>query len=474
MGNNQTPQKTKLTAIVLAAGYGRRMHSTLSKPLHPVAGIPMMTRIIKALKDFAQDNFIDLTIRVVTNKKTADQMQSIPLLENLMYIEQDPPNGTGDAVQIACNADPIDSEAVLILNADHPLITASHLKSIFTSFINANTDMAIVTAIMENPASLGRVVRKNGHIHHIVESHEAEDQILAIKEVNTGIYIAETKILYKLLPQLSTPSAKSQTEVYLTGLIPLFKQKTQKDVLGICMDEDVAYGVNSQQELAKATYKAFQRKSQALMDAGVTLIDPHTTYIEDDVVVETASVIHPNVFIKGKSHIGKNTIIEPHCILKDVNLDQNVHVKAGSYLENTNVGEQACIGPYARLRPQTVIGPSCRIGNFVEIKKAKLGRQVKVAHLSYLGDVDIGSHVNIGCGVITCNYREDHKKYKTQIDDHAFVGSDVQLVAPVKVGQGAIIGSGSTITKDVPANSLAIGRAKQVIKPDWAKLKKRS
>ena len=469
MENNKTLQK--LTAIVLAAGHGRRMHSTLPKPLHPVAGIPMITRIIKALKDFAQDNLIDLKIRAVTNKKTSDQMQNIALLNDLTYIEQDPPKGTGEAVQIACNTDPIDSEAVLILNADHPLLTASHLKSICTAFANADTDMAVVTALMENPGSLGRVVRKGNHIHHIVESHDATDQILAIKEVNAGIYIVQTQILYELLPQLS---AKSQTEIYLTDLIPLFQQKAKKNVLGICMDEDVAYGVNSQQELAKATHKAFQRKNQALMDAGVILIDPHTTYIEDDVTIDVASVIHPNVFIKGKSYIGKNTIIEPHCILKDVTIAHNVSVKAGSYLENVNVGEQSSIGPYARLRPQTHIGTSCRIGNFVEIKKANLGSHVKVAHLSYLGDVDIGSYTNIGCGVITCNYREDHKKYKTQIEDHVFVGSDVQLVAPVKVEQGAIIGSGSTITKDVPANSLAIGRAKQVIKPNWANTKKRS
>lgn len=462
-------KKQTLTVIVLAAGHGSRMQSHLPKPLYPVAGKPMILRLIQAIQGLKGK--LDLKTRIVVNQKGKKQIsEALISFEDVFYVEQESPKGTGDAVKLAFQAKPIESDLTLILNADHPLITSQHLNQIVQAFQNQVADLALVTAIMDKPGSLGRVIKDNGKIQKIVESHQADSQVLKIKQVNAGIYLAKTQVLSHILPDLSYPSKDSkQTECYLTDILPLFlKSKMQKDVLDICMDEDVAYGVNSQQDLAVATQRAFQRKNQHLMSDGVTLIDPQTTYIEDDVQIQPGTLIYPNNFFKGKSQIGKDCLIESNCTLQDVFLEDGVQVRAGSYLEDCQVGHHCLIGPYARLRPQTHIGPHCKIGNFVELKKAKLADHVKASHLSYLGDVDVESNVNIGCGVITCNYREDHKKYKTHIAKDVFVGSDVQLVAPVKVGQGAIIGSGSTITKDVPAGSLALSRGEQVIKPEWA------
>jgi bifunctional UDP-N-acetylglucosamine pyrophosphorylase/glucosamine-1-phosphate N-acetyltransferase len=225
--------------------------------------------------------------------------------------------------------------------------------------------------------------------------------------------------------------------------------------------------VNNQEELASATRLAFKRKARQLMESGVMMIDPSTVYIEDTVAVEPAALLYPNVFLRGETSVGAYTVIESGCIITDTKIADNVHVKAGCYFDRSTVGANAEMGPYAHLRPGSEIGEECKDGNFVEMKKEKFAKRAKASHLTYLGDAEIGENTNIGCGVITCNYAADRKKYQTKIGKDVFVGSDSQFIAPVSVGDGAYIGSGSTITKDVPPGALAVSRTKQTIREDY-------
>ncbi len=307
-------------------------------------------------------------------------------------------------------------------------------------------------------------MRHHGELRAIVEAADASADTLKITEVNTGIYIVRSEILAEYLPKITNHNSKG--EFYLTDIISLCQEAGEK-VAVIAARAAVGFGVNTQEELAKATSILFDRKRKALMEAGVVMIDPKTTYVEDEVEIGLGSVVYPNVYLRGRTRIGTVCMIEPGCYIAHTAIEDGVHVKAYSYFENTVIRTRAQIGPFARLRPETEVGAEAHVGNFVEMKKTKFGARSKAGHLTYLGDATIGEDVNIGCGTITCNYAVDKMKYRTVIGDRVFVGSDTQFVAPVEIGADAVIASGSTITKDVPAKSLAIARGQQVNKENW-------
>lgn len=446
----------KLTMIILAAGKGTRMKSPLPKVLHPVAGRPMIEKVIDASK---KAGVSDLRLIVGHGQKL---VRSVVEPMGVICFAQEHQLGTADAVRSA-QIETIEGD-VVIMNGDHPLIEAEDIQKFVKVFRDEKCDLAVVTAVVKKPDAFGRIVRHMGQIKAIVEAKDASADTLKIKEINTGIYIVKAEVLAEYLPQIKNHNAKN--EFYITDLISLCLEDQCK-VMPIKASAKVAVGVNTQSELAKATKLLFLRKARRLMEEGVLIIDPNATYIEESVQVGPGSVIYPNVFLKGRTKIGSFTVIEPQVFMSDAEIGDSVQIRAGTYIEQTIVQAKASVGPYARLRPETNIGEEAHVGNFVEMKKVSFGKKSKAGHLTYLGDAEIGEDVNIGCGTITCNYAADRKKYKTKIGNRVFVGSDTQFVAPIEVGDDAVIGSGSTITKNVPASALAVARAKQFVKENY-------
>lgn len=344
------------------------------------------------------------------------------------------------------------------------MIEGSDVKDFIRIFRDEKCDLAVVTAEVKNPAEFGRIVRHKGDLAAIVEAKDASADTLKIREINTGIYVVRASVLTDYLPKISNNNSKK--EFYITDLISMCITDKLK-VQAIKSTPKVAVGVNTQIELAKATRLLFKRKALRLMEEGVLMIDPKTTYVEESVTIGAGTVIYPNVFIRGKSKIGQFSVIESNSFISDSLIGDSVQVRGGCYLEKAEIHSKASVGPFARLRPETVIGEEAHVGNFVEMKKVNFGKKSKAGHLTYLGDAEIGEEVNIGCGTITCNYAADKKKYKTKIGNRVFVGSDTQFVAPIEIGDDALIGSGSTITKDVPAKALAVARGKQIIKENY-------
>ena len=446
----------KLTVIALAAGKGTRMKSPLPKVLHPVAGRPMIEKVIQASKQAGA-----IEVRVVVGHGQNLVRQVVEPMGVACYVQEEQA-GTAHAVRCA-KPENIEGD-VIIMNGDVPLIEAHEIKEFVRVFREEKYDLAVVTAVVKKPGDLGRIVRHHGDIAAIVEAKDASAETLKIAEINTGIFIAKAEILAEYLPKIQNNNAKK--EFYITDLVSLCIQDQCK-VQAIKSTPKVAVGVNDQKELAKATRLIFQRKALRLMEEGVLMIDPRTTYVEESVEIGAGTVIYPNVFIRGRSKIGSFSVIESNCFISDSEIGDSVQVRGGSYLESSLVHSKASVGPYARLRPETEIFEEAHVGNFVEMKKVKFGKKSKAGHLTYLGDADIGEEVNIGCGTITCNYAADKKKYKTKIGNRVFVGSDTQFVAPLEVGDDAVIGSGSTITKNVPAKALAVARGKQFIKENY-------
>jgi bifunctional UDP-N-acetylglucosamine pyrophosphorylase/glucosamine-1-phosphate N-acetyltransferase len=452
-----TPKEpNKLAMIILAAGKGTRMKSPLPKVLHPVAGRPMIEKVIHASKKAGATD-----LRVIVGHGQALVRSVVEPLGVTCFVQENQ-LGTADAVKSA-QVETIEGD-VIIMNGDHPLIEAADIMNFLQIFREEKCDLAVVTAVVKSPGEFGRIIRHAGNLKAIVEAKDASADTLKIREINTGIYVAKASVLAEYLPQIQNHNAKK--EFYVTDLISLCIEDDCK-VMAIKASPKVAVGVNNQIELAHATKLIFQRKAKRLMEEGVLMLDPACTYIEESVEVGAGSVIYPNVFLRGATKVGSFSVIEPQVFISDSIIADSVQIRAGSYIEQSVIHSRATVGPYARLRPQTSIGEEAHVGNFVEMKKVKFGKKSKAGHLTYLGDADIGEDVNIGCGTITCNYAADKKKYKTIIGNRVFVGSDTQFVAPIEVGDDAIIGSGSTITKNVPAKSLAVARGKQIIKENY-------
>lgn len=455
---NQKEKNRPVTAIVLAAGKGTRMASPLPKVLHPVAGQPMIVRIIETCRK-AEIADVRLVVGHGLNLvKTVVESLGVQIFIQAQQL------GTADAVKSA-QPETIEGD-VVILNGDHPLVQPEDLEQFLKEFRQSHLDLAVVTAELKNPGEFGRIVRHKGILAAIVEAKDASAETLKIREVNTGIYLVKADVLAEFLPMIKNNNSKK--EFYLTDLISL-AQENQLKMDAIKGNRRVSRGVNNQIELAKASLVLFRQNAKKLMEQGVLMTDPTTVYIESTVSVGAGSVIFPNVHLRGSTQVGSFSVVEPNCFIVDSKIGDSVQIKAGSHLEKATLHNKSAVGPYARLRPDTEIGEEAQVGNFVEMKKVKFGKKSKAGHLTYLGDAEIGEEVNVGCGTITCNYAADRQKYKTKIGNRVFVGSDTQFVAPVTVGDDAVIGSGSTITKDVPSKALAVARGKQFVKEDYNK-----
>ena len=448
----------RTTAIILAAGQGTRMKSKLPKVLHKVLGKPMVQWVIDCL-----------TAAGVTDKITvlghgAEQVATV-VGEQTSIVYQTEQLGTGHAVMQGVKALGTENDCVIVICGDTPLLQADTIKSLLAKHNAEKNMVTVLTAQASDPTGYGRIVRNGAQIEAIVEQKDATEEEKTITEINTGTYCFNQQFLLQYLPTLTTNNA--QKEYYLTDLIKIANQN-QFPVGGYQLDDfSESLGVNNRVQLAQAEQVLRQRKCNEVMLAGVTLIDPASTYIGADVVIGNDTIIYPNVVLEGATVIGSDNIIGMNCRFVDSIIGDNNDIQSTTIVEST-VGNGCKIGPMAYLRPGTVLADQVKIGDFVEVKKSKIGTGTKIPHLSYVGDAVVGSSVNIGCGTITCNY-DGVNKYQTTIKDNAFIGSNTNLVAPVVVEEKAFIGAGSTITKDVPADTLAVVRGELRLKDDWSK-----
>lgn len=448
----------KLKTLILAAGKGTRMKSDMPKVIHKVNGVPMITKIIDTLSGLNPEENI-----LILGHKKEEVLKVVG--ENCDYVLQTEQLGTGHAViQAKEKLEGYDGD-VMILCGDTPLLRESTLKSLYDYHKESGAVTTILTSIYENPFGYGRIVKEDGLVKAIVEEKEASEEIKKIKEVNAGVYCFNSKELFKALDKIDNNNEKG--EYYLTDVIGIQVSENKKVQSFILEDKMEILGVNSKVELTQAGKVLRDRKNRELMEEGVILIDPETTYVEESVKVGRDTVLYPGVVLQGKTVIGENCEIIGNSRIIDSVLGNNIRVES-SVIEESILEDGVTMGPFAHIRPKSLLKEKVHIGNFVEVKKSTLEKGVKAGHLTYLGDAQVGENTNIGAGTITCNY-DGVNKSKTVIGKDAFIGSDSMLVAPVNIGEKALIGAGSVITKDVPSNSLAVSRSKQIIKTDWRK-----
>ena len=443
-----------LSVVILAAGKGTRMRSSKPKVVHPIAGKPMVMHVIDSAKEIKVEQII------VVAGHEIEQVTALLTDQDVEIVEQKEQLGTGHAVDQAL---PLvkPGNQVVVLYGDVPLIKASTLEALVAS--TPENGIGLLTVELAVPTGYGRIVRENDAIVAIVEQKDATDEQLMIKEVNTGILSANETNLKKWLSRIDNNNA--QGEYYLTDTIAMAANEGGVKACHPQTEIEVE-GVNSRIQLAQLE-RAFQEQlANGLMENGVTLLDPKRIDIRGELICAQDVLIDVNTIFEGKVVIETGAIIGPNCVLKNCTIGQDSQIKANSVIEESTVGKHCQIGPFARLRPGTSLQDEAFIGNFVETKKAFFGKKSKASHLAYVGDAIIGENVNIGAGVITCNY-DGANKFTTRIEDNAFIGSDSQLVAPVTIGKGATIGAGTTVTKDVHADELCISRVKQKHIQDW-------
>jgi len=456
----------RLAVVILAAGEGTRMKSATAKVLHPVMGKPMISHVVDAAAELAPSR------TVVVVGVQAGQVKEKLGGSKISFALQKRQRGTADAVKAAMPALEGFSGDLVVLYGDTPLIRAQTLKELVRTHRRRKAGLTLLTAEPDDPAGYGRIIRDGkGAVIRIVEHKDADRDQKKIKEINPGLYCYDLAFLKKALPKVGKNN--KQGEYYLTDLVEIAVKNGVKIASARIGDPKEIIGINSRKDLAAAAAAMRERTNDRLMLAGVTIEDPDRTWIEPDVKIGKDSVIEPDTRIAGKTVIGTGCRVAMGSRLDNARIGKGVNIKTGSVIEDSQVGEAADIGPYARLRPGSVIGKNVRIGNFVETKKAVIGEGTKSSHLSYIGDAKIGRNVNIGCGFITCNY-DGKDKWVTVIEDDVFVGSDSQTVAPVKIGKGAYIGSGTTVTRDVPAEALVLARAPLAVKEGWAGRKNKS
>ncbi|AEB74827.1 bifunctional N-acetylglucosamine-1-phosphate uridyltransferase/glucosamine-1-phosphate acetyltransferase [Clostridium botulinum] len=445
------------SAVVLAAGKGKRMKSTLPKVLHKVSGKEMINQVIDTLrKSDIQD--IDLVIG-----NGAEEVKKATEDRKVMYSIQSEQLGTGHALM--CAKDFLEGKdgVVAVFTGDAPLITSKTVKDLIEFHNKGEFKATILTALVNNPFGYGRIIRDNsGEVKKIVEHKDCTSDELKVNEINSGMYCFDIKELLNNLDKLQNNN--SQGEYYLTDIIELLKEKGCK-VGAISVDSDEIRGVNSRVQLAEAEEILRLRINNMHMENGVTLIDPKNTYIGSDVVIEEETVIYPGNVIEGNTVIKKGCILYPNSRIKDSVIESKVEIQSSVILES-HVGKNTTVGPFAYIRPESNIGEGARIGDFVEIKKSTIGNGTKVSHLTYIGDAEVGSDCNFGCGTVVVNY-DGKTKNKTIIGDNSFIGCNTNLVSPVEVEDNTYIAAGSTITKKVEAGDLAIARAKQVNIKGW-------
>ncbi len=456
-----------LAAVVLCAGQGTRMNSGKAKVLHPLMGRPIAYYpIVRALELGASS-----VVAVVGYQADEVKKALTPLFRQqpLGFALQEQQRGTGDAVASARQALKGFSGAVLILYGDVPLLTSQTLTRLVEAYRAGPGPLALITCRPEDPTGYGRVLRGPGRrVAGVVEQKDATAEQRLITEVNAGIYLADAKFLWSALDKLTPQNA--QAELYLTDIVALAAK--QGEVAAVEAKATETAGVNDRAQLAAAADVLRERINARHMKAGITLLHPASTLIEEGVEIGPDASIGPFVSLHGECEIGAGVSIGQGSVLTHSTVGDGTEIRPYSVLEEAVVGPRCHIGPFARLRPGTMLDEGVHIGNFVETKKARLKKGSKANHLAYLGDAEIGANCNIGAGTITCNY-DGVNKHLTTLGDGVFIGSDTQLVAPVKVGNGAFIGAGSTIVEDVPSNALALSRAPQVVKEGWAERRKK-
>ncbi|MBC7962771.1 MAG: bifunctional UDP-N-acetylglucosamine diphosphorylase/glucosamine-1-phosphate N-acetyltransferase GlmU [Steroidobacteraceae bacterium] len=447
-------------AVVLAAGKGTRMKSGVIKVLHAAAGLPMIAWPVAAAREAGADPIV----LVIGHQANAVQgvFRGAGDIRCAMQEEQ---LGTGHAVACALDALAGFRGTVLILCGDTPLLRPETLTDLLKFHGDHSAAVTVLTAVMDDPYGYGRVVRdENGRVTRIVEQKDADPEEQDIREINSGIYCMESAFLFDNIRSVGNDNA--QQEYYLTDLVALAVGKELVCLAMSTADADEIMGVNDRAQLADAARVLRRRINREHMLSGVTMIDPEQTYIDHGVTIGSDTVIHPNCHIGGGTVIGSGCEIEQGVSISDCRIGDGCHIKAGSVLEGSQLHQDVAVGPMAHLRPGTELQSHVKIGNFVETKKVLMGEGSKASHLTYLGDAEIGRDVNIGCGTITCNY-DGVRKHRTVIGDGVFIGSDVQLVAPVTVGRNSLVAAGTTVTADVPPDSLAIARVPQVNKAGW-------
>jgi len=450
--------------IILAAGKGSRMHSSIPKVLHPIGGKPMLKHVIDAC------NSLDVSKLIVVYGHGGDLVRDSIRDDNIEWILQKEQKGTGHAVaQASARID--DDSVVVVAYGDVPLIKTKTLNQLASKL--SQSDLVVLTTKLENPTGYGRIVRdSNGEIIAIVEEKDASDKQRLINEINTGFVAAKGKDIKRWLSEIR--SDNMQNEYYLTDCIALAVAEGKHVESVLCNDFNEVQGVNDRFQQATLERVYQQEQARKLLEAGATLFDPSRLDVRGELTIGKDVVIDVNTIFIGNVSLGDNVKISSGCVIQNALIGDNVTIKANSVIDSAQIDTGCEVGPFARIRPETHLKPYSKVGNFVEIKKSTIGKGSKVSHLSYIGDTQMGQSVNIGAGTITCNY-DGANKFQTTIGDNVFVGSDTQLIAPVDVANGTTIGAGSTITKDTPENELTLSRAKQVTIKGWQRpLKKES
>jgi bifunctional UDP-N-acetylglucosamine pyrophosphorylase/glucosamine-1-phosphate N-acetyltransferase len=450
--------------VVLAAGKGTRMKSSLPKVLHKVNGRPMLSHVLATARSVDPASVTIVLGHMADTVRAAYQGDA-----SVKFVVQEPQLGTGHALLQALAELGEATGDILLLYGDVPFLSAATVAELLARHRREQSAATVLTAEVDQPFGYGRIVRQDGAIVRIVEERDATAAERALKEINAGIYALALEPLSEAMAALAPQNA--QGEYYLPDLIGIYRRRSLGVSTLTVRSADEIRGINGRRELAEVSRLVRNAKNEELLAAGVTLIDPATTYVEADVEVGADTVIHPNVYLEGRTVIGGACEIHAGTRLVNATVGDRVTIRNYCVVTDSTVESDAVLGPFAHLRPGSVVQSEAHVGNFVELKKATLGRKSKASHLTYLGDATIGDNVNIGAGTITCNY-DGKLKHQTVIGDGAFIGSDSQLIAPVSVGKGAYVAAGSSITDNVPDDALAITRGRQVNKEGWARRKR--
>jgi bifunctional UDP-N-acetylglucosamine pyrophosphorylase/glucosamine-1-phosphate N-acetyltransferase len=452
-----------LGIVILAAGKGTRMKSDLVKVLHPLAGLPMLSYPLDLARSLGPQRL------VLVVGYQADLLREKFGADDLIIALQEEQLGTGHAVLAAKPALQGFGGNVLILSGDVPLLTAGTVKRFLKTHQDRQAVLSVMTVERNNPRGFGRVFRKaDGTLLRIAEDKDLKPGEEEIREINTGIYCVDAGFLFSALAQVTPQNA--QKEYYLTDIVARASLEEERAFPLLVEDPEEVMGINTRVELARAEQCLRKKIAEEHMLEGVTLIDPAATYIDREAKIGPDTTIYPNCHLLGKTSLGKACRIEPGCKITDSQVGDQVTIKACCVISDCRIEDHVEVGPFAHLRPETLLREGSRVGNFVEVKKSVVGRGTKANHLTYIGDAILGEKVNVGAGTITCNY-DGKKKHPTVIEDGVFIGSNTALVAPIKISRNSIIGAGSTITREVPADTLAVARGKQVHYPKRSKPK---
>ncbi|HYZ86692.1 MAG TPA: bifunctional UDP-N-acetylglucosamine diphosphorylase/glucosamine-1-phosphate N-acetyltransferase GlmU, partial [Bryobacteraceae bacterium] len=451
----------KLTVVILAAGLGTRMKSRKAKVLHEAGGLPLVEHVVLSALALAP---ADRVVVVVGHQ--AEQVEAQLSHYNVRFVRQTDQRGTGHALSVCRDAVPDHEGQLVVLYGDCPLLQQSTLETLLQTHAAQRVAATVITTELDDPTGYGRmIVDQNRNVQAIVEHKVATPEQRAVREINSGIYSFEAPLLWKHLPEIE-PNPISG-EYYLTDIVEILNRAGHRVHALLHRDASELLGINTRVELAEVDRIFRQRKVRELMLEGVTIQRPETVTIDRSVRIGMDTIIEPFVRILGSTHVGENCRIGAGAILEDAEIADQVDIAPYTIVRTSSIGERASIGPFARLRQNNMVGAGAHIGNFVELKNTHFGEGVKAGHLAYLGDAEIGPGTNVGAGTITCNY-DGVKKHKTKVGSSAFLGSNSTLVAPISIGDGAYVGAASVVTDDVPADALALGRARQVVKEGWA------